>query len=134
MTRMMRRFSSSAGLKCGKQEVFPNGPNVIAPASGPRSGAAQSCLRAHQRGQRSQVKKAWRSDPFEPRSRGASCMAAARATRSGTGPAMMHAVADTKEEGIVPPCEVWMAATVDEEFSYRGVVRLCGETKLRRCS
>jgi acetylornithine deacetylase len=39
--------------------------------------------------------------------------------------AMMHAVASIKEDGLVPDCEVWLAAVVDEEFSYRGVVRLC---------
>jgi acetylornithine deacetylase len=38
---------------------------------------------------------------------------------------MMHAVASLHEEGIQPPCEVWLAAVVDEEFSYRGVVKLC---------
>ena len=38
---------------------------------------------------------------------------------------MMHAVASLHTEGITPPCEVWMAAVVDEEFSYRGVVKLC---------
>jgi acetylornithine deacetylase len=34
-------------------------------------------------------------------------------------------MASLKEEGIVPPCEVWLAAVVDEEYSYRGVVKLC---------
>jgi acetylornithine deacetylase len=38
---------------------------------------------------------------------------------------MMHALATLHEEGIQPPCEVWLAAAVDEEFSYRGVVKLC---------
>ena len=39
--------------------------------------------------------------------------------------AMMHAVASLKADGVTPECEVWLAAVVDEEFSYRGVVRLC---------
>jgi acetylornithine deacetylase len=38
---------------------------------------------------------------------------------------MMHALASLKEDGITPPCEVLLAAAVDEEYSYRGVVRLC---------
>lgn len=37
---------------------------------------------------------------------------------------MMHAVASLKAEGFTPPCEVWLAAAVDEEYSYRGVVKL----------
>jgi acetylornithine deacetylase len=39
--------------------------------------------------------------------------------------AMMHAVASLKTDGVIPECEVWLAAVVDEEFSYRGVVKLC---------
>jgi acetylornithine deacetylase len=38
---------------------------------------------------------------------------------------MMHAVAAVHEAREVPPCEIWLAAVVDEEFSYRGVVKLC---------
>jgi acetylornithine deacetylase len=38
---------------------------------------------------------------------------------------MMHAMSSLKAEGFVPPCEVWLAAAVDEEYSYRGVVKLC---------
>jgi acetylornithine deacetylase/succinyl-diaminopimelate desuccinylase family protein len=39
--------------------------------------------------------------------------------------AMMHAVIDLKRSGVVPHCDVWVAAVVDEEYTYRGVVRLC---------
>ncbi len=45
-------------------------------------------------------------------------------TKAGLA-AMMHAVASLHADGIEPPCEVWLAAVVDEEYSYRGVVRLC---------
>jgi acetylornithine deacetylase len=38
---------------------------------------------------------------------------------------MMHAVADLKASGTMPPCEVWMAAVVDEEYSFQGVLKLC---------
>ena len=36
-----------------------------------------------------------------------------------------YAVASLHEEGIQPACDVWLAAVVDEEFSFRGVVKLC---------
>jgi acetylornithine deacetylase len=39
--------------------------------------------------------------------------------------AMMHAIADIHASGEKPPCELWMAAVVDEEYSFRGVVKLC---------
>ena len=38
---------------------------------------------------------------------------------------MMHALADLNERGMVPPCEVWLAAVVDEEYTFMGVTRLC---------
>jgi acetylornithine deacetylase len=43
--------------------------------------------------------------------------------------AMMHALADIHASGELPPCEVWLAAVVDEEFSFRGVVKLCEDLK-----
>jgi acetylornithine deacetylase len=43
--------------------------------------------------------------------------------------AMMHALADINASGEPPPCEVWLAAVVDEEFSFRGVVKLCEDLK-----
>jgi acetylornithine deacetylase len=42
---------------------------------------------------------------------------------------MMHAMLSLKEAGITPPCEVVLAAVVDEEYSYRGVVKLCQSLK-----
>jgi len=38
---------------------------------------------------------------------------------------MMCAIAAVHAEGVRPPCEVWLAAVVDEEYSFRGVTRLC---------
>jgi acetylornithine deacetylase len=38
---------------------------------------------------------------------------------------MVHAVAALKAEGFTPPCEVWLAAVVDEEHAFRGVAKLC---------
>lgn len=49
-------------------------------------------------------------------------------TKAGLA-AMMHTLADLKQEGIVPPCDVLLAAVVDEEYSYRGVVRLCEDLR-----
>jgi acetylornithine deacetylase len=38
---------------------------------------------------------------------------------------MLHALVSLKKEGRVPPCEIWVVAAADEEYSYRGVVKLC---------
>jgi len=63
--------------------------------------------------------------PFAPRIEGGRLYGRGSCdTKCGLA-AMMHAVASLHDEGITPPCEVWLAAVVDEEFSYRGVVKLC---------
>jgi acetylornithine deacetylase/succinyl-diaminopimelate desuccinylase family protein len=44
-------------------------------------------------------------------------------TKAGLA-AMAHAATSLKSAGVVPPCEVWVVAAADEEFSFRGVRRL----------
>jgi acetylornithine deacetylase/succinyl-diaminopimelate desuccinylase family protein len=44
-------------------------------------------------------------------------------TKAGLA-AMMHALASLKDQGEVPPCEVWLAAVVDEEYSFQGALAL----------
>ena len=45
-------------------------------------------------------------------------------TKAGLA-AMMVAMAEVQAEGLNPPCEVLLAAVVDEEYSFKGVQRLC---------
>lgn len=42
-------------------------------------------------------------------------------TKAGLA-AMMHAIKDVHQSGNAPACEVWLAAVVDEEFSFRGAL------------
>jgi len=51
-------------------------------------------------------------------------------TKAGLA-AMLHAIADLRHSGTVPEAEVWVVAAVDEEHSYRGVVRLLDGPDLR---
>jgi acetylornithine deacetylase len=66
-------------------------------------------------------------DPWLPQIRDGRMYGRGACDTKGGLAAMMHAVASLAEEGIEPPCEVLFAATVDEEFSYRGVAALCSD-------
>lgn len=117
----VRGFFEQRGIEVWEQEVFPGRPNVIARLPG-RDASRRVILEAHTD---TVSVQGMSIPPFEPRvvdgklyGRG-SCD-----TKAGLA-AMMNAVASVHEDGIQPPCEVWLAAVVDEEFSYRGVVKLC---------
>lgn len=117
----VRMFFEHRGIETWEQEVFPGRNNVIARLPG-RNPGRRIVLEAHMD---TVSVKGMSISPFEPRvadgrmyGRGSCDTKAGLAT-------MMHALASLKAEGTTPPCEVWLAAVVDEEYSYRGVVKLC---------
>jgi len=65
--------------------------------------------------------------PFEPTVDGGLMFGRGSCDTKAGLAGMMHALAVLKEEGIVPPCDVLLAAVVDEEFSCQGVTTLCKE-------
>jgi acetylornithine deacetylase len=112
-------------MEVWEEEVFPGRPNVIARLPG-RDPGRRLVLEAHTD---TVSVKGMTIPPFEPLildgkmyGRGSCDTKAGLAT-------MMHAMASLKADGITPPCEVLLAAVVDEEFSYRGVVKLCESLK-----
>lgn len=117
----VKRFFQQRGIEVWEQEVFPGRPNVLARLLG-RDSSRRIVLEAHTD---TVSIKGMTIPPFDPvicdgkmHGRGSCDTKAGLAT-------MMHALASLKQEGITPPCEVLLAAAVDEEYSYRGVVRLC---------
>lgn len=114
-------FCRGRGIETWETEVFPGRPNLIARLPG-RDPKRRIILEAHTD---TVSVKGMTILPFDPVIEGnllygrGSCD-----TKAGLA-AMLHAMASLKDEGFVPPCEVWLAAVVDEEFSYRGVVKLC---------
>jgi|APTNR8051073442_1049403.scaffolds.fasta_scaffold17379_2 acetylornithine deacetylase/succinyl-diaminopimelate desuccinylase family protein len=117
----LREFCRSRGIETWETEVFPGRPNLLARLPG-RDPKRRIVLEAHTD---TVSVKGMTIPPFEPIIDGnllygrGSCD-----TKAGLA-AMLHAMVSLKDEGFVPPCEVWLAAVVDEEYSYRGVVKLC---------
>ena len=117
----VRGFFEQRGIEVWEQEVFPGRPNVIARLPG-RDPSRRVILEAHMD---TVSVQGMSIPPFEPRVENGKLFGRGSCDTKGGLAAMMHAVASLHEEGIEPPCEAWMAAVVDEEFSYRGVVKLC---------
>ncbi len=114
-------FFAQRGIETFRQEVMPGRPNVIARLPGRQPGR-RIVFEAHTD---TASITGMTIPPFEPvvhegrlYGRG-SCD-----TKAGLA-AMMHAVASLRDDGITPSCEVWLAAAADEEFSFRGVLKLC---------
>lgn len=117
----IRDFFEHRRIKVREQEVLPNRPNIIASIPGKNPGR-RLILEAHT----DTVSTSGMSiPPFEPRIEEGKLFGRGSCDTKGGLAAMMEAVASVHAEGITPPCEVWLAAVVDEEFSYRGVVKLC---------
>jgi acetylornithine deacetylase len=117
----VRNFFEQRGIEVWEQEVFPGRPNVIARLPG-RDASRRVILEAHTD---TVSVQGMGIPPFEPRVEDGKMYGRGSCDTKAGLAAMMHAVASVHEEGRQPPCEVWLAAVVDEEFSYRGVVKLC---------
>jgi len=117
----VRQFFEQRGIEVWEQAVFPGRPNVIARLAG-RDSSRRVILEAHTD---TVSVQGMSIPPFEPRVADGKLYGRGSCDTKAGLAAMMHAVACLHEEGIQPPCDVWLAAVVDEEFSYRGVVKLC---------
>jgi acetylornithine deacetylase len=115
------RFFHERGIQTWTQEVFPGRSNVIARLPGRQPGR-RVVFEAHL----DTVSTAGMTiPPWDPTLAEGRLYGRGACDDKGGLAAMMHAVASLKREGVVPPCEIWLCAAVDEEHSYRGVVKLC---------
>lgn len=117
----IQSFFEERGMEVWQQEVFPGRPNVIVRLAG-QDPSRRVILEAHTD---TVSVQGMTIPPFEPRLENGKLYGRGSCDTKAGLAAMMHAVASLHEEGLRPPCEVWLAAVVDEEFSYRGVVKLC---------
>lgn len=117
----VRAFFEKRGIEVWEQEVFPGRNNVIARIPG-RNPARRLVFEAHMD---TVSIKGMTIDPFDPVIRDGKLHGRGSVDDKAGLAAMMHAVADIHASGDPPPCEIWLAAVVDEEYSFRGVVKLC---------
>jgi acetylornithine deacetylase ArgE len=121
VARYIEAFFAARGIETWRQPVFPQRENVIARIPGQRSDQ-RIVFEAHM----DTVSVAGMTiDPFQPIVREGRMYGRGACDTKGGLAAMMHALASLAEDKLTPPCDVWLAATIDEEYSYRGVVALC---------
>ncbi|MBL9179445.1 MAG: M20 family metallopeptidase [Verrucomicrobiaceae bacterium] len=121
----VRSFFERHGIEAWEQEVFPGRNNVIARIPGSDS-SRRIVFEAHMD---TVSVKGMTIDPFDPVIRDGKLHGRGSVDDKAGLAAMMHAMADIHASGEPPPCEIWLAAVVDEEFSFRGVVKLCENLK-----
>ncbi len=117
----VERFFALRGIETWRQMVYPDRPNVIARVPG-REPHRRIVLEAHLD---TVSVQGMTIDPWDPVIRAGKLFGRGACDTKGGMAAMMHAVASLVDSKTLPTCEVIFAATIDEEYSYRGVVALC---------
>jgi acetylornithine deacetylase len=117
----VERFFIQRGIQTIRQEVDAGRPNVIARIPGHHS-QRRIVFEAHM----DTVSVVGMTiDPWKPEIRGGRLYGRGSCDTKGGMAAMMQAAASLVADGITPPCDVIFAATMDEEFSFRGVSAMC---------
>ncbi len=131
LSHYVERFFADRGIETWRQDAIdatgaiPARSNVIARLPG-RNSNRRILLEAHMD---TVSVQGMAIPPFEPSvQNGLMYGRGACDTKAGLA-GMMHAVASLKENRVVPPCDVLLAAVVDEEYSFQGVTRLCKELR-----
>ena len=121
----VERFFAAHGIETFRQEVLPGRFNVIARIPGRRADR-RVILEAHMD---TVSVRGMTIPPFEPAIRDGRLHGRGSCDTKAGLAAMMHALAAITVDGITPPCEIWLAAVVDEEYSFQGVIRLCQDLR-----
>ena len=114
-------YFTKHGIETWRQEVYPDRPNVLARVPG-RDSNRRIVLEAHMD---TVSVDGMTIQPWCPERRDGKMFGRGACDTKGPMAAMMHAVTSLAKEQIQPECDVLFAATIDEEYSYRGVVALC---------
>ena len=121
----LQHYFQRNSVETWQQEVFPGRPNLIARIPG-RNPARRLVFEAHT----DTVSVGGMSiPPFEPTvSEGRMYGRGACDTKAGLA-AMCFAAVSLKQENIQPPCDIWVVAAADEEFSFGGARRFLEGTE-----
>ncbi len=116
----VRAFFETREIEVHEYEVLPGRSNIIAMLPG-RDRSRRILFEAHM-----DTVSAHEMDipPFDPKIEDGKLYGRGSVDVKSGLAAMMHAVAHFKESGTIPRCDVWLAAVVDEEHHYRGVLDL----------
>jgi acetylornithine deacetylase/succinyl-diaminopimelate desuccinylase family protein len=114
-------FFRERGIETFRQHVMPGRANVVARLSG-RNPGRRIVMEAHMD---TASITGMTIPPFEPTVKNGLLYGRGSCDTKAGLAAMMHAISELKENSVTPPCEVWLAAAVDEEYMFRGVVALC---------
>lgn len=120
MASYLAEFWREHEIETWKQEVFPERPNIIARIEGEQPDK-RVVFEAHT----DTVSAVDMENPFDPVLRDGRLYGRGACDTKGGLAAMMHAMSQVKASGRKPPCEIWLAATVDEEHSCGGINALC---------
>ena len=120
MVDYLKGYFKRHSIETSQHEAFPGRPNLIAKLPG-KDASRRLVFEAHT----DTVSVGGMTiPPFDPMiSDGRLYGRGSCDTKAGLA-AMAHAAASIKQDGLVPPCEIWVVAAADEEFSFGGVRRL----------
>jgi acetylornithine deacetylase/succinyl-diaminopimelate desuccinylase family protein len=121
----VRQYFEAHGIEVSEQNVLPGRNNIIARLPG-RNSRRRIVLEAHMD---TVSVKGMTIPAFEPIIADGKLYGRGAVDDKAGLVAMMAALAAIKESGQLPPCEVLLAAVVDEEHTFRGVAKLCEDLR-----
>ena len=120
VAEFLREQLSAAGIEYHVQTVEPGRENIIGVLPG-RDRSRRIVLEAHMD---TVGVDGMTVAPFEPTVREGQLFGRGSCDTKGGLAAMLAAVLNLAATGTPPACDVWLAAVVDEEHAYRGVLAL----------
>ncbi len=120
MAERVIRFCKENGFEYEEQDVT-NGHNKQVVVKYPGAGAGRLCFEAHMD---TVPVGEMTIPPFDPVIKDGKIWGRGSCDCKGSLAGMLYALKMLKDNGVTPPCDIYLCAAAEEEFSYRGVLRL----------